>query len=132
MYKKKQTEDICLREFTKVVEQGTRSNRFVLPTSHYPLACSGSSEDCVITRLTLKEYFDLMFANKVSLYIGAHAHTYQRIHPYFKNGSFVPVREYHAGHDYLLSIVEGVAGNDKSIVESIDKILDETAAWTIN
>ena len=44
--------------------------------SHYPLMCSGGAADCTSDKNTLKDYFDLMFAHNVGLYLGAHYHTY--------------------------------------------------------
>lgn len=65
--------------------------------------------------------------------MGAHYHTYQRIHPYQRDNTFIKVEgDYKTHQKYLVSIVEGVAGNDKDIVESIDKIEDFTAAYTVN
>lgn len=59
----------------------------------------------------------------MSLYLGAHYHTYQRLYPYLKDGTFSNQKDhYKAESGYIISIVEGVAGNDKDIVETIDKI----------
>ncbi len=64
-----------------------------------------------------------MFDQRISLYIGAHYHSYQRLYPYQRDGSFTTQRDgYRSDGGYLVSIVEGVAGNDKDIVESISKI----------
>lgn len=61
-----------------------------------------------------------MLDAKVSLYLGAHYHTYQRIYPYLRNASFSKqASNYRSNEEYLITIVEGVAGNDKDIVESI-------------
>lgn len=74
-----------------------------------------------------------MFDAGVSFYIGAHYHTYQRVYPYLRDNTFlIQDGNYIANEDYIVSIVEGVAGNDKDIVESIDTIEDFTAAYTIN
>lgn len=71
----------------------------------------------------MKSYWNSMLDNNVSLYIGAHYHTYQRAFPYKKGDTFTTQKNgFRANDGYLISIVEGVAGNDKDIVESIDKI----------
>ena len=59
-----------------------------------------------------------MLENKIVLYLGAHEHTYQRIYPYLGDGHFRIQKDgYREDGDYLISIVEGVAGNDIDIVE---------------
>lgn len=81
----------------------------------------------------MKNYWQSMIDADVSFYLGAHYHTYQRIHPYQKDNTFIKIEgDYKTNQKYLVSIVEGVAGNDKDIVESIDKIEDFTAAYTVN
>lgn len=61
-----------------------------------------------------------MFDAGVSLYIGAHYHTYQRAYPYQRDNTFlIQDGNYRTNEQYIVSIVEGVAGNDKDIVESI-------------
>ncbi len=58
---------------------------------------------------------------KVSLYFGAHDHSYQRSLPIYPDGSFSKkTNNYDSNEGYIISIVEGVAGNDESIVENID------------
>jgi hypothetical protein len=130
---KKVTKDPCIEKFTSAMAAAKKAKKFIVPTSHYPLACSGTSKNCKNDRADLKLYWDAMFDAGVSLYIGAHYHTYQRAYPYLKDNTFVPqTGNYRSNENYLISIVEGVAGNDKDIVESIDKIEDFTASYTIN
>lgn len=130
---KKVTKDPCIGKFTSVMAEAKKSNKFILPTSHYPLACSGTSKNCKNDRVDLKAYWEEMFNAGVSLYIGAHYHTYQRAYPYLKDNTFKPqAGDYRSNEEYIISIVEGVAGNDKDIVESIDLIEDFTASYTIN
>ena len=81
----------------------------------------------------MKKYWNSMLENEVSLYLGSHEHTYQRMHPYRKDDTFsMDEKDYSLEGNYLVSIVEGVAGNDKEIVESIDTIEDFTAAYTVS
>jgi hypothetical protein len=81
----------------------------------------------------MKAYWDSMFDNEVSLYFGAHFHTYQRLYPYLKNDTFTSQKEgYSSDQGYFLCILEGVAGNDKDIVEKLDTIEAFTAAYTVN
>ncbi len=95
----------------------------MVPASHYPLACSGTSKNCNNDRTLMKSYWDSMLENSVSLYLGAHYHSYQRLYPYTKGDKFTTQAEdYNSNDGYLISIVEGVAGNDKEIIESIDSI----------
>ncbi len=106
---------------------------FTVSFAHYPLLCSSSAANCKNDKTLLKDYFDLMFDNKVNLYIGAHHHTYERIYPYYQDGTIKKISSpYYSNETYLLSIVEAVPGNDKSIVESYDTILDFTASYTFN
>jgi hypothetical protein len=74
-----------------------------------------------------------MHDSKVSLYLGAHYHSYQRTFPYLKDGTFSNQKDnYRADDGYIISIVEGVAGNDRDIVEKIDVIESFTASYTVN
>lgn len=68
-------------------------------------------------------------------YIGAHYHTYERIYPYIKGGNFkISPSPYNMSRSskYLVSVVEGIAGNDKSIVEEYGKLSNFTAALSYN
>lgn len=70
-------------------------------------------------RTTLKDFFEHMIDHNVVLYIGAHYHTYERLYPYEKGGNFTEIPSpYDLTNEtnYLPSVVEGIAGNDKSIV----------------
>jgi hypothetical protein len=74
-----------------------------------------------------------MLNTGVTLYLGAHDHSYQRLYPYQKDDTFSAQKDgYNSNGDYLISIIEGVAGNDIEIVESIDTITDFTATYTVN
>ncbi len=60
-----------------------------------------------------------MIDYNVALYIGAHFHTYERLYPYRKGGQFakiLPPYSLSKSTKYLVSIVEGIAGNDELIV----------------
>lgn len=51
----------------------------------------------------------------------------------FRNGSFSTSKDnYTTQEDYIVSIVEGVAGNDEGIVESMDELKDITVSYTVN
>lgn len=65
-----------------------KSNKFILPISHYPLACSGTSKNCKNDRTLMKNYWNAMFDAKITFYLGAHYHTYQRIYPYHADNTF--------------------------------------------
>lgn len=120
---KKVTKDPCIDKFVSVIGEAKKSNKFIVPTSHYPLACSGTSKNCKNDRKDLQTYWNAMFDAGVSLYIGAHYHTYQRAYPYLKDNTFsIQTGNYRSNEDYIISVVEGVAGNDKDIVESIQTI----------
>ena len=81
----------------------------------------------------LQEYFDFMIDSGVSLYIGAHTHSYERSYPYYRNHSFVKAEPpYISTGQYLISIVEGVSGNNRSIVDAIPTVQDFTAKFTAN
>lgn len=74
-----------------------------------------------------------MIENGVSLYVGAHTHSYERNYPYFKDHSFLTVESpYHAEGGYLISVVEGVGGNDKDILTVMPEQKDYTAKYTVN
>lgn len=59
-----------------------KTGLFVIPFSHYPLICSGESSNCLSILANMKSYFKAMLDAGVSLYMGAHAHEYERIYPY--------------------------------------------------
>lgn len=74
-----------------------------------------------------------MIENEVSLYLGAHTHSYERNYPYFRNKTFQKIESpYSKKEEYLISIVEGVAGNNVSIINYMPIIQDYTAKWTAN
>jgi hypothetical protein len=74
-----------------------------------------------------------MFEHRVRLYFGAHDHSYQRTLPVYRNGTFSTSKDnYTTAEDYIVSLVEGVAGNDEGIVESIDELKDITVSYTVN
>lgn len=74
-----------------------------------------------------------MLDSQISLYIGAHLHSYQRAFPYYRNGSFgSQPDDYRSNDNYLVSIVEGIAGNDNYIIEAIDVIEPFIASYTLN
>ena len=81
-------EDKVPAKFAKVLAEAKKSERYVIPISHYPLACSGSANFCKNDRKTLKAYWDLILENDLSLYLGAHYHTYQRLYPYQRGDVF--------------------------------------------
>jgi hypothetical protein len=71
----------------------------------------------------------------VVFYLGAHYHTYERIYPYLRGGNFTLIPQPYSltpSTKYLPSIVEGIAGNDKSIVDSYGKLSNFTAALSYN
>lgn len=77
----------------------------------------------------------------VALYIGAHYHTYERVHPYFYNETFVKKSSPYVWSEggeanyldnTLLSIVEGIAGNDREIIMTYPPAEEFTAAYVIN
>lgn len=67
----------------------------------------------------------------VDLYIGAHVHTYERQYPWRK-GTVAAVEGPYHNIDALVTVVEGVAGNDKDIVEETYPLKSFTAAVTHN
>ena len=67
----------------------------------------------------------------VNLLLGAHAHEYNRIYPYYRNKTFIPsASPYRDDQEYIVSIVEGVAGSNTDIVVEMDFIFDYTASYT--
>ena len=55
---------------------------------------------------------------KVSLFLSGHFHIYERIYPYIGNGQVDrhdPPYSINDRTNYLLSIVDGIAGNDHGI-----------------
>jgi hypothetical protein len=36
----------ALEGFTEAMENGTKSNKIIIPISHYPLKCSASPKNC--------------------------------------------------------------------------------------
>ena len=110
---------------------GQASGRFIVPFSHYAMICSGETDQCKYNFNQIKHYFDTMIDYDVSLYLGAHTHSYERIYPY-KNGQFALTEGPYSTRDkQLLSIVDGVAGSDTSIITQIDNPEPYTARYTI-
>ena len=69
----------------------------------------------------------------VSLYIGAHTHDYERTYPYFPNQTFQTLQSpYGEGKGYLVSIIEGVAGSDTSMITDMTTLNSYTASYTIS
>ena len=67
----------------------------------------------------------------VNLLLGAHAHEYNRIYPYYRNKTFIPsASPYRDDQEYIVSIVEGVGGSNTDIVVEMDFIFDYTASYT--
>lgn len=57
--------------------------------------------------------------------MGAHYHTYERLYPYCSNDSFVlnpPPYDVDNDDKCIISIVEGIAGNDDKIVETYPNV----------
>lgn len=96
---------------------GQMSRRFVIPFSHYPLVCSGEALFCQARLARMYPYFDAMLNSGVSLYLGAHTHDYERTYPYFHNQTFEEMESpYQVGQDYLISVIEGVAGSNTTLI----------------
>lgn len=78
-------------------------------------------------------YFDSMLDAGVSLYIGAHTHDYERTYPYFFNQTFEQIESpYETGQDYLISVVEGVAGSNTTLIPELEALNNYTASYTVN
>jgi hypothetical protein len=76
-----------------------------------------------------------MFENNIKFYIGAHYHTYERLYPYCKNETFSLIPPPYSDvslKDCIVSIVEGIAGNDDKIVEVYKVVNDYTAKLSFN
>lgn len=76
----------------------------------------------------------------VALYMGGHYHTYERVYPYYYNDTFKKVESPYTwteggASNYLdntlLSIVEGIAGNDREIIMQYPPDEPFTAAHVI-
>jgi hypothetical protein len=65
------------------------------------------------------------------MYLGAHTHIYERQYPYYK-GAVMSVEGPYHNIDSMVSIVEGVAGNEKDIVETAYPLKSYTAKATFN
>lgn len=109
------------------------SELFVIPFSHYPLVCSGEALFCKERLARMYPYFDAMLDAGVSLYLGAHTHDYERAYPYFHNQTFESMESpYEVKKDYLISVVEGVAGSNTTLIEELESLNSYTAAYTVN
>ena len=86
----------------------------------------------------MSTFFLAMFQFNVPLYLGAHFHAYERHFPFKKDGTYVKTSKIVWDYDQkeedrrLVSIVEGSAGNDLSMVENYDKLRDFTAGYSYN
>ena len=73
----------------------------------------------------MRDFYTFFKDSRVALYIGAHYHIYERTYPYIGKGKTIqldPPYDINRETNYLLSIMEGIAGNDKNIIETMDKI----------
>lgn len=76
-----------------------------------------------------------MFSNNIKFYIGAHYHTYERLYPYCKNGTFSlvpPPYDSESLKECMVSVIEGIAGNDDKIVEVYKVVNEYTAKLSFN
>ena len=106
LYSKSSGSDDIFNGVNDLLKKTKDNGQFVIPISHYPLVCSGSSSFCTKCRTDMKDYWMAMLDNGVSLYIGAHYHTYQRIYPYYPNDTFSNEKgDYYSNKGYLVSIV---------------------------
>ena len=106
LYAQESNTDDIFNGVNNLLKKTKNNGQFVIPISHYPLVCSGSSSFCTKCRTTLKDYWMAMLDNGVSLYIGAHWHTYQRIYPYYPNDTFSTEKgDYYSNGGYLVTIV---------------------------
>lgn len=106
LYDKKIAKDPAIDKFNSIMKSAKESNKFIVPTSHYPLACSGTSKNCKSDRNDLKAYWKTMFDTDISLYIGAHYHSYQRTLPYLPTNEFLMQDgSYRDNEGYIISIV---------------------------
>ena len=49
--------DIALENMKKVLEKAKGSGRFIVSSSHYPMSCSGTDENCVDLPKKLARYW---------------------------------------------------------------------------
>mgnify|MGYP000866513177 CR=1 FL=1 len=111
----RKTDPVSLAGLAEAIVNGSKTGKFMIPSSHYPLKCSADNKNCQNDTKILKDYWDLMFENNIKFYIGAHYHTYERIFPYCKNSTFSFTQSpynFNVDNGCILSIVEGIAGND--------------------
>ena len=86
-------------------------------------------------KLYLRPYFEEMIRKNVIFYLGAHWHSYERIYPYIGGGKTQKIESpyyLNSNNQYLLSVLEGIAGNDKNIVEEYDSVKPCTANLSFN
>ena len=84
----RKSDPISLGSLAEAIQNGTKTGKIIIPSSHYPLKCSAETKNCQNDTKYLKSYWDLMFKNDIKFYIGAHYHTYERIYPYCQNDTF--------------------------------------------
>lgn len=123
VYKGDDPSELVQKLENKLREVNTQEpNKPVIACSHYAYRCNGNTKDCYDNRQKLNPLFLKMMEYNVALYIGAHYHTYERDYPFFKNDTFLaqesPYTWITGGNknyldNSLLSIVEGIAGNDR-------------------
>ena len=127
----RKSDPVSLAGLAEAIQNGTKTGKFMIPSSHYPLKCSADNKNCQNDTKYLKDYWDLMFKNDIKFYIGAHYHTYERIYPYCQNETFSLIKspyKFQKDDNCIISIIEGIAGNDEKIVEIYDNVKEYTAA----
>ena len=91
MYEGAPEEPLLEKLKTSIVSQKEKSPKPFIASSHYPILCRGSEKNCVNIEKKLRGIFTTFIDLKVSLYIGAHYHSYQRVYPYIGNGQTIPL-----------------------------------------
>ena len=88
---------------------------FRIACSHYAAFCSYTSKSCKFNDTDFSLFLDLFNDQKIDLYFGAHTHMYERQYPYYK-GRTLKVEGPYINIDSMVTVVEGVAGNDQDMI----------------
>ena len=57
----RKTDPISLAGLAEAIGNGSKTGKFMIPSSHYPLKCSADNKNCQNDTKILKDYWDLMF-----------------------------------------------------------------------
>ena len=111
--------------FIQFLQELSKSDRLTIASSHYPLICNGPRDHCRDNFDKLSGYFGSMMNHNVPLYLSAHYHAFERHYPWNMQRGFMKINNPYRWNRnsafeerYMISVVNGLGGNDKGLDET--------------